>query len=183
MERSKGLTVLAEGRYARFAKREGWEFIDRDQITGVVMIMPITREGRLVLVEQYRPPLGRSLIEWPAGLAGDLPGSETEPLVEAARRELLEETGYRAEEMVFLTEGASSPGLTSETLAFFLARGLDKVGEGGGDHTEDIIVHEIEPNHLETWLTAQEDRGMLIDLKVYAGLYFLFRQGIISGVP
>ena len=79
---------------------------------------------QLVLVEQYRPPLDAHIIELCAGLAGDVPGKEDEPLEDAARRELLEECGYDAEHLEFLTEGPPAQGLCDEFLTFFKATGL-----------------------------------------------------------
>jgi ADP-ribose pyrophosphatase len=132
----------------------------------------VTDDGKLVLVEQTRAPVGRPVIELPAGLVGDSPGRADEALAVAARRELLEETGYEARDMTLLVEGAPSAGLTSETIVLFLATGLRKVGPGGGDSTEDIKVHEVPLARAREWLSAQADRGAVIDLKVYAGLYF-----------
>ena len=118
-------------------------------------------------------PVGARVIELPAGLAGDLPGARDEDFREAARRELLEETGYEAESIEFLCEGPPSAGLTSEIQTLLRATGLRKTGPGGGDESEDITVHAISLDQLDAWLTAAVERGCLIDPKIYAGLYFL----------
>ncbi|HPC57538.1 MAG TPA: DNA mismatch repair protein MutT, partial [Kiritimatiellia bacterium] len=60
--------------------RNGWEFVERPKISGIVVIVGTTRFGGLVLVTQWREPVGAPVVEWPAGLAGDLAGSETEAL-------------------------------------------------------------------------------------------------------
>ena len=164
---------LHQGRFLAMFERGGWEYVDRVGATGVVVILAVTDEDELVLVEQHRVPLGASVIELPAGLAGDLPDSRDEDFREAARRELLEETGYEAESIEFLCEGPPSAGLTSEIQTLLRATGLRKTGAGGGDETEDITVHTIALNVLDDWLGEAAQRGCLIDPKIYAGLYFL----------
>ena len=164
---------LHQGRFLAMFERGGWEYVDRVGATGVVVILAVTDEDELVLVEQHRVPLGASVIELPAGLAGDLPDSRDEDFREAARRELLEETGYEAESIEFLCEGPPSAGLTSEIQTLLRATGLRKTGPGGGDETEDITVHTIALNVLDDWLGEAAQRGCLIDPKIYAGLYFL----------
>ena len=164
---------LHQGRFLAMFERGGWEYVDRVGATGVVVILAVTDEDELVLVEQHRVPLGASVIELPAGLAGDLPDSRDEDFREAARRELLEETGYAAESIEFLCEGPPSAGLTSEIQTLLRATGLRKTGPGGGDETEDITVHTIALNVLDDWLGEAAQRGCLIDPKIYAGLYFL----------
>ena len=164
---------LHQGRFLAMFERGGWEYVDRVGATGVVVILAVTDEDELVLVEQHRVPLGANVIELPAGLAGDLPDSQDEDFREAARRELLEETGYEAESIEFLCEGPPSAGLTSEIQTLLRATGLRKTGPGGGDETEDITVHTIALNVLDDWLGEAAQRGCLIDPKIYAGLYFL----------
>ena len=138
-----------------------------------MVIVAVTVARNLLLVEQFRRPLERRVIELPAGLAGDIAGSETELLAVAAQRELLEETGYEAAEMQYLTAGPTSAGLTDEVVTFFLATGLNKTGRGGGDDSEAIDVHEIPLASIRTWLDDRANEGLSIDPKVYAGLFFL----------
>ncbi len=172
-EEQPGKKSLHQGRFLAMFERGGWEYVDRVGATGVVVILAVTDEDELVLVEQHRVPVGASVIELPAGLAGDLPDSRNEDFREAARRELLEETGYEAETIEFLCEGPPSAGLTSEIQTLLRATGLRKTGPGGGDETEDITVHTIALNVLDDWLGEAAQRGCLIDPKIYAGLYFL----------
>jgi ADP-ribose pyrophosphatase len=120
--------------------------------------------------------LERRIIELPAGLAGDSLEQFGEPLVEAALRELLEETGYSAGEMVLLTSGPPSAGLATEIVSFFLARQLRRTSAGGGDHQEDIVVHEVPLSEIDAWLKNKAAEGLLVDPKVYAGLYFAQQQ-------
>ncbi len=165
--------VLAETKFLRFVERNGWSFIERTTSNGVVCIIARTDDNQIILVEQFRPPVDCNVIELPAGLSGDVAGLENEPLEQAARRELLEETGYQAGQMTRLTDTASSPGLTNETVTFFLAEQLEKVAAGGGDASEDITVHEVPIDQIDDWLLSAQTASKLVDARVYAGLYFL----------
>jgi ADP-ribose pyrophosphatase len=146
-------------------------------VGGVAVIVAVTREDRLLLVEQYRRPVGGRVLELPAGLAGDVAGQESEDLAAAARRELLEETGYEADVMTSLAEGPPSVGVTSEVVTFFRAEGLRKTGPGGGDGTESIVVHEVPLHEVDVFLLRRIATGLLVDPKIYAGLYLLSRPG------
>ena len=164
--------ILAETPFVRLVDHDGWSFVERTNARAVVVIVPLTAERRLLFVEQYRVPLGRNAIEFPAGLVGDEPGREQEDLLEAARRELLEETGYRAATLRLVSTSATSPGLTSELVRFILASDLTKVGTGGGTPSERIRVHEVALREARTWLKEREREGTLLAAKIFAGLYF-----------
>jgi len=164
--------TLHEGKHLRLVSQGSWEYAERLGISGIVGLIPVTDAGELVLVEQFRVPLGKRVVELPAGLAGDIAGSEGEPLVEAARRELEEETGYHAHEMRQVLEGPNSAGSSPHVMTFYLATGLTKVGAGGGDEHEDIQVHVVPIKGIEFWLKEQEKLGKLLDPKIYAGLWF-----------
>jgi len=166
-------TVIAQTRHIRLVDRDGWSFAQRIGNTGIVCIVAKTADGRLILVEQYRPPVQKPVIELPAGLAGDLDDQADETLQQAAERELLEETGYVARNWTRLVTAASSAGLTDEVVTFFLAESLERRTPGGGDASEDIRVHEVPLPDIERWLNAATTMGKLIDSRVYAGLYFL----------
>jgi ADP-ribose pyrophosphatase len=165
--------VLFQGDYLSLHRRDHWEFVERRHCEGAVMMVPVTDEGKVVLLEQFRAPIQARIIEWPAGLVNDLAEHRGEPWESAARRELIEETGYEAASLKLLTQGPTSPGMSTEQVALYLAEGLKKVGPGGGDEHEDIIVHEVPLSVVETWLKEQEAKGHQVDPKVYAGLYFL----------
>ena len=96
-----------------------------------------------------------------------------EDVLACARRELLEETGYEAAEMKFLFHGPSSPGLTSESLSFYLATGLRRVAAGGGVENENITVREAPLDDIDAWLAARVEQGIALDPRIYTGLYFL----------
>lgn len=134
------------------------------------MVFARTPAGRILLVEEYRPPIGKRCLCFPAGLSGD-EGAESHAT--AAHRELLEETGYAAASVRYLFTGPSSPGLTSETLHFFLAEGLQRVASGGGVADERITVCEAPAENIGAWLESKVREGVAIDPRVYTGLYFL----------
>lgn len=165
-------TVLFEGHFLRLKKEGRWEYVERCKTSGIVAILPVTDNNELILVEQFRVPVNQRVIEIPAGLAGDIEGSENEDLAEAARRELLEETGYEAQTMDYLTEGPPSAGLSTEIVTFFRARGLRKVSAGGGDGSENIQVHVVPLAELDSWIATKRKEGCLIDYKIYVTLYF-----------
>jgi ADP-ribose pyrophosphatase len=163
---------VARGRFLRFVVRDGWEFADRIGITGIVGIVAVTDDRKLLLVEQHRPPVGGAVIELPAGLVGDEAGTEHEDLVEGARRELREEAGFEAANWEVVASGPTSPGTTSEIIVLLLATGLTRVGTGGGQGGESITVHQVPLDGAEAWLHGRERAGALVDLKIYAGLWF-----------
>jgi ADP-ribose pyrophosphatase len=164
--------ILAETRYLRLVDQDGWTFVERANARAVVVIVPLTAERRLLFVEQYRIPLGRKVIEFPAGLVGDEPGREQEDLIEAARRELLEETGYQAATLRLVSTSATSPGMTNEMVRFILASDLTKVGAGGGTPAENILVHEVALGEARVWLSQRERQGTPLAAKIFAGLFF-----------
>ena len=172
---SETVTVW-EGKHLRVRQCGRWEYVERTKARGGVVIVAVTDDRKLLLVEQYRVPMGQTVIELPAGLAGDMEGSETEELREAAKRELFEETGYEAGELVFLMAGPSSPGLTNEVNTMFRAVGLRCVACGGGDEQEQIHLHAIPISEVHSWLQQKIGQGIGVDPKVYAGLYFVHRD-------
>jgi len=163
--------TLHRGRFLSLVSQNGWEFATRVGSTGVVAIIACTDNDEVLLVEQFRPPVGKTVIEIPAGLAGDIAGSESEAFAEAAHRELLEETGYSAATMRELQTGPSSAGLTNELITFFEATDLTRVDEGGGDESESITVHKIPRPELRAWLDQQAASGKLVDPKIAAALW------------
>lgn len=164
--------ILAAGKYLRLVKEGHWEYAERNNATGAVVIVALTSAGKLLLTEQYRVPVKSMVIELPAGLVGDIPGEEDEAWATAAQRELLEETGYFAKKIKHLTGGPISAGFGNETLSIFLAQGIEKIEKGGGVEGEDIKVHEVLLSRVPAWLRKKQREGLLVDPKVFAGLYF-----------
>lgn len=159
------------GRYLGLKERDHWEYAFRTNASGVVVLVPVTDAGELVLVEQYRIPVNGRVMELPAGLVGDN-GDPEEAFETAAHRELLEETGYTATSMEKLLTSPSTPGLSDEIITIFFAGGLQRVGPGGGDHNEDITVHHLPLRHAVDWLEAKQAEGIMLDPKIYAGLFW-----------
>ena len=133
------------------------------------------RRRAIVLVEQYRRPVDRRVIELPAGLVGDLHGPDEEVL-EAARRELIEETGFEAESVELLMESPSSAGMTDEIVSFIRARGLKRIGDGGGDESEDIVTHVLPLDQVDRWLEQKQADGLYLDPKIFTALYWLSQE-------
>ena len=168
-------TTLHTSKFLALIKEGHWEYVDRVNATGAALILAVTAEQKILLVEQYRIPVHARTIELPAGIIGDEPGSANESQAHAAGRELLEETGYAAEKIEALTTGPACSGITSERVTLFHASGLHRAGKGGGVAHEDITVHEVPLAEIAPWLEARANTGVLIDPKVYAGLYFVAR--------
>src|SRR5215212_4275674 len=148
--------TIHDGKFLRLIRQDNYEFIQRKNISGIVGIFAVTDDNKIILVEQFRVPVGKRVIEIPAGLAGDSAETKNEDLSLAAARELEEETGYRAGRMTRLAAGVSSAGLCDEVITLFRAEELTKVSDGGGaDPSEDIQVHEIALDQLEGWLADQ----------------------------
>ena len=132
---------------------------------GAVAIIAITDEGKLVVVEQYRKALERSIIEIPAGKLeqGELPEV-------TARRELEEETGYGCEKLTFLQSFYTSPGFADEYLHIFLAEGLYVI-ENGADLDEDEFVELMEISITEAEQFVAEQR--ILDAKTAFAVQWL----------
>jgi ADP-ribose pyrophosphatase len=157
-----------QGKFISIKQSGNWEYVTRNGPQSAVAIVAITDENKVLMVEQFRVPVGEKVIELPAGLAGDVAGSEDEALVSAAQRELLEETGYEAREWTELCASYSTPGLADERIVFFLARGLERAGSGGGDDAEEIEVLEVPLDEVLPWLQRHQTT---VDIKLMAGLY------------
>jgi ADP-ribose pyrophosphatase len=165
-------TTLHTGRFLSLIKEGHWEYVDRVNATGAAIILAVTDDQKILLMEQYRIPVHALTIELPAGIIGDEPGCSDESHAAAGRRELLEETGFAAERIEALMTGAACSGITSELVTLFRASGLRRAGNGGGVENEEIIVHEIPLAEAVAWLETKAKTGVLIDPKVYAGLFF-----------
>ena len=168
--------TVAEGQFLRLVRRGTWELVERVNVRDVAVLVAITQSDEIILVEQYRIPVQAPMIELPAGLVGDEEGFREEGLLEAANRELEEETGFTAERLAVLSRAPSSGGMTSEIVSFVRADGLRRVGCGGGVADEDITVHLVRVEEVREWLRNHEREGCLVDPKIYAGLYLVGRS-------
>ena len=169
------LSTLHEGRWLRLVQRGRWEYAERVHGKGMaVIIIAATPDDEVLFVEQYRVPLGKKTIEMPAGLVGDERDDDT--LAEAARRELVEETGWEPTDVEVLLVGPTSSGMSSERIAFVRATGLRRVGEGGGTEDEQITVHHVPRHEAPAWLMRRHAEGYEVDLKLWGGLWMLERE-------
>ena len=169
------IETVYEGKWLRLKKRGRWEFAERTNAGGMaVIIVAATPEGNLLFVEQDRIPVEGKTIEMPAGLVGDIEAGESIEL--AASRELLEETGWQASHIDLLMVGPTSSGMSNERVAFVRARGLIRVHAGGGDDSEQILVHEVPIAEAPAWLAAKMAEGYQLDAKLWAGLWLLNRN-------
>ena len=159
---------LSRGRFLSLKSKNGWEFVERTNASAIVAVIAVTSDDELILVEQFRPPVNARVVELPAGLVGDVDGDDT--IEEAGRRELLEETGYAAEEVSRLFQGPISAGLSTEILTVVRAEGLCLEGPGGGVDGEDIQVHLIKTSEVKQWLL---ESTVMLDPKVFSALAFL----------
>ena len=165
--------ILGQGKWLQLKKVGKWEWVKRVNTTGVACIYAFTDNDEVVLVEQPRAPLqGRSILEIPAGLVGDIAGQEDEAIALAARRELIEETGYDADVLREVAMCPTAPGMSEETLTLFIARGLRKVGPGGGDESENITVHVVAMRDFHAFVTQRVRSGMLVDARVFGVPFF-----------
>ena len=155
--------VMWAGRFITAKRRGKWEYVGRARGIRAAVILAID-DGHVLLVDQYRVPLGRRCIELPAGLVGDHDADEDAGI--AASRELEEETGYRAARLESVGEFFSSPGMVSESFTLFRAHDLVKTGEGGGVDSEDIRVHRVPLATLPDQIAAWREQGFAMDVKL-----------------
>lgn len=153
-----------QGKFITAKKQGRWEYVSRARGIRAAVIVAIDDDGQLILVEQYRVPLGRVCLELPAGLVGDENDSEAVEI--AAARELEEETGYRPGRIESLGEYVSSPGMVSESFTLVRARDLVRVSEGGGVEGEGITVHRVKLADVPGFVADCRARGMAIDVKL-----------------
>jgi ADP-ribose diphosphatase len=168
--------TIFESSHLLVMERDRWEYVERKQGKSAAAIVAVTDDGKLVLTEQYRRPVDARVIDLPAGLVGDDDG--VEDAEETARKELEEETGYACDSVELMASGPTSPGITSELVSLYRARGLRRTGEGGGVGNEKITVHLADLDGLAAWLAEKAKGGVQVDLKVWAALYFLSQSKV-----
>jgi ADP-ribose pyrophosphatase len=155
--------IVWQGKYITVRRWGTWEYVGRARGIHAAVILAV-HDGAVLLVEQYRVPLGGPCLELPAGLVGD--NSEGEAIEAAAARELEEETGYRPERIEIIGRFASSPGMVSETFSLVRATGLRKVSEGGGEPGENITVHRVPLPQVAAFIAAKRAQGVSMDVKL-----------------
>ncbi len=157
--------IVWQGRFITAKRRGRWEYVGRARGIRAAVILAV-QDGHVLLVEQYRVPLGRACIELPAGLIGDHDDAADEDALVAAARELEEETGWRAERLEMFGEFYSSPGMVSEHFTLVRASGLTQVGPGGGTEGEDISVHRVPLAGLAEFIEERRKAGLAIDVRI-----------------
>ncbi len=156
--------IVWQGKFVTAKTRGKWEYVSRSRGIRAAVILAIDEEDHVILVEQYRVPLGRACIELPAGLIGD--GDADEDDATAGARELEEETGYHAARMEVLGEFWSSPGMVTESYVLLRAHGLTRIGPGGGTESEDITVHRVPLSGIADAVARWRAQGYAIDTKL-----------------
>jgi 8-oxo-dGTP pyrophosphatase MutT (NUDIX family) len=160
--------------HATVSTHDGTRF-ERDIVRhpGAVAVVAVTDAGSVVLIEQYRAPVDHWILEIPAGTR-DVEG---EPPEETARRELVEEAGYRAERMDLLTEILNTPGFCDESTCLYLATGLTPVPhERQGFEEQQISVVEVLLDRFD----AMVDDGSIVDAQTILGVG-LARRRLATG--
>ena len=170
--------IVWQGKFITAKLRGKWEYVARTQGIRAAVILAIDTDNHVLLVEQFRVPLGRNCIELPAGLIGDDASNIGEDPAEAANRELEEETGYRAARMESLGEFYSSPGMVSESFTLMRAHDLTQVGPGGGVEGENITVHRVPLGGIEQFIAERRALGDAIDVR----LLMLLGPGILGRI-
>lgn len=168
-ERDAPPKTMWRGKYISALKRGRWEYVSRTgSINAVVVIAE--HDGKLILVEQYRVPVGARCLELPAGLVGDEDKNAT--VEETAVKELEEEAGFTAERIEILGDFYSSPGLVAESFTLVRAHGVRKVGDGGGTGHEDIEVHVVERTRIPQFVAERRRKGVAVDVKLLLFMKF-----------
>lgn len=157
--------IVWQGKFVTARRRGRWEYVSRARGIRAAVILALI-DGDVLLVEQYRVPLGRTCLELPAGLIGDDAGGEGEDDLAAAGRELEEETGYRADRLENLGEFWSSPGMVRESFTLVRASGLTRIGPGGGVDGENITVHRVPMAKVPAFIAERRAQGCGIDVRV-----------------
>lgn len=152
-----------QGKFVAAKRRGKWEYVARARGMRAAVILAIV-DGDVLLVEQFRVPIGGACLELPAGLIGDQDAGES--VLSAAARELEEETGYRAGRIEELGEYFSSPGLVAESFTLVRAHDLVQVHDGGGVDGENITVHRVPLADVAGFVADRRRKGCAIDVKL-----------------
>ena len=157
------LTTEWEGKYLSVLRRGRWEYVSRTGSTNAVVVLA-EHDGKVILIEQNRVPVGGRCLELPAGLVGD---EDKHATIEAtAVKELEEETGFTADRIERLGEFHSSPGMVAESFTLVRAHGVRRIGEGGGNDHGDIAVHLVPRAEIPGFIANRRGQGVAIDVKL-----------------
>ena len=155
--------IMWEGKYVRAIKQGRWEFVSRtNEVRAVVILAEF--EGKTILIDQQRVPIGGRCLELPAGLVGDTDRPAT--IEGTAVKELEEETGFTAERIERLGDFHSSPGMVSESFTLVRAHGVRPCGAGGGVDGEEINVHLVPRSEIPAFIGEKRAAGFAIDVKL-----------------
>ncbi|MBL7048862.1 MAG: NUDIX hydrolase [Nitrospira sp.] len=151
-----------------------WEAVRRVRCQGIVVVIPVTTSNEVIFIRQYRPALDNYIVEFPAGLI-----DEGESALQAAARELIEETGYVSDDLQFIKEGIMSTGLNFEEWKIVLARNAVPAGEDilasvKADENEDIEVILVPAEEVTAKLDELAGSGSVVDMRL-AGLWDMVR--------
>ena len=173
--------LVFDGHYIKTVKRhylsrsgyhKNWEMVRKKIFGKIVAIIPVTSKNEIILTKIYRIPLKKYAIELCAGLT-DKKG-ETE--IQAIRRELLEETGYKVSKIKKLTAGPYNSGLTETKMIIYLGTNATKIAEQKLEESEDIEVLKIPIKKAYSFL-IHPPRGVLVDIKIFSILFLLKKLG------
>ncbi len=159
----ESVETMWQGKYVTALRRGKWEYVARTGAVRAVVILA-EHEGRTILVEQERIAIGGRCLELPAGLVGD--EDEVATVEGTAVKELEEETGFTAGRIERLGDYYSSPGMVAESFTLVRARGLRKIGKGGGVGGEEIVVHLVERGEIAQFVEAKRAEGVGIDVRL-----------------
>ena len=180
-----GRTTAYEGKYLRIVEKRvvtrtgttrTWETVERSNVTGngAVVVIAVTTEGELLFEKNWRVPTESYVIQFPAGLT-DLDGESEEA---TARRELLEETGYAAKEMIPVLVSPLSAALIRTRAMHFFAPGVEFAGKPTSSDIEDIEVIKVPVEKADEFMsTLPED--VELDLQVPGVLLMMRTKGLI----
>jgi len=157
------LEVMWEGKFVRAIKRGRWEYVSRTGSVNAVVIIA-EHEGKVLIIDQYRVPVGKRCLELPAGLVGD--EDEHATVEDTAVKELEEETGFTCDRVERLGDFHSSPGMVAESFTLVRAHGVRKVGEGGGTEHEEIEVFLVPRAEIPGFVASRRALGVSVDVKL-----------------
>ena len=169
VDKDAPLETVWQGKYISALKRGRWEYVSRTGSTNAVVIFA-EHDGKVILIEQYRVPVGGTCLELPAGLVGD--EDENATVEDTAIKELEEETGFTCDRVERLGEFHSSPGMVAESFTLVRAQGVRKIGDGGGNHDEDITVFLVPREEIPEFVESRRAAGSAVDVKLLIFMNF-----------